>query len=73
MSLLQEVNKEISKLKTKLIKEAKTKGLYENFGNKETRQLRDKFFLQAFGNSIEQRQAMQAITDFELWCMEYTG
>ena len=38
-----DINKAIANEKNKLIKRAKTKGLYENFGQKEVRKLEDKY------------------------------
>ena len=53
------VNSEINKMKTALIKKAKSKGIYENFGQKEVRQLEDKY-----GYSPE-------VASFDNWCMNF--
>jgi len=64
----------IEHIKNSLIKKAKTKGLYENFGDKEIRALRDKFdyFDLQYGTEQERREA-KMIDDFAEWCMDYTG
>jgi hypothetical protein len=60
----------ISRARAKLIHQAKTKGIYENFGQKEVMQIREKFI-----NSIHQGQgagdASELINDFDQWCMTF--
>lgn len=51
--------KEINRIKTSLVKKAKSKGLYENFGQTEVRQLQDKY---GYTNEIQQ---------FDVWCMNF--
>jgi hypothetical protein len=53
----QEAQKEIDKLKIKLISIAKNKGLYENFGKKEVISLTNKY------GYIEE------VYQFDNWCM----
>lgn len=55
------MKKEIDKLKNKLINIAKTKGIYENFGQKEVSYLEDKY-----GYTPE-------VASFDEWCMNYCG
>ena len=64
----------IKKTKEKLIAQAKKKGLWENFGQKELSNLEDKFdyFNLCFGTPEDHRQA-RLISDFGRWCMNYTG
>jgi hypothetical protein len=50
---------DIAKVKKSLISKAKSKGLYENFGQKERRQLEDKY-----GNT-------PAIRDFDNWVSNF--
>lgn len=52
---------EICKFKKALIKKVKTKGLYENFGQKEVTILRNKYGY------------LGLIADFDNWCMTYDG
>ena len=55
----QEINERISSLKLMLIKKAQTKGIYENFGQKEVRKLQD-----IFGYTPE-------IEEFDKWAMNF--
>lgn len=67
------VMREIAKAKNKLIAKAKRTGLYENFGEKEARELSDKFnvsALSAYGSS-EERFIFNQIQQFEKWCMNF--
>lgn len=57
--------KDIEKEKNKLIGIAKTKGIYENFGQKEVRKLFSKY-----GETLEKRKL---ILSFEDWCMNFEG
>ena len=52
--------KDIEKAKSLLIKRAKTKGIYENFGQREVISLKDKY-----GNTPR-------ISAFFEWCINYT-
>jgi len=52
---------EIVKYKKSLIRKAKTKGLYENFGQLEVRKLSDKYGY------------LGLIAEFDNWCMNYDG
>lgn len=60
----------INRVKAKLIAEAKKKGVSENFGQKETRQLLEQ--CHPFGTP-EQRTINAMVMQFELWAMDYTG
>lgn len=53
---MKELN-DIKKAKEKLIRVAKKKGLYENFGQEEVRELQDKYGY------------TDAIREFDNWCM----
>ena len=61
------IEKAIKKAKTKLIREAKTKGLYENFGQREVREIRNMFSLESDTKTIKK------IKEFDNWCQTYTG
>ena len=52
---------EICKFKKALIKKAKTKGVYENFGQREINILVSKY------------GRLGLIADFDNWCMTYDG
>ena len=62
MTLLTAIKIESNKLKEK----ARLKGIYENFGQKEVRDLEDKY---ADGTTGK----IEAIQAFEIWCMDYCG
>lgn len=62
----------ISRERTKLIKIAKSKGLYENFGQKEVRKLEDKYInLSDYSNEMNNNRKL--IQSFDEWCMNYCG
>lgn len=62
---------EIQCQKQKLERRAKEHGLYENFGQKEVRQLRDKF-VDVSDYNTEMKNIRQAINRFDAWCMNFT-
>lgn len=64
-----QINKKISQLKTKLRK----RQIYENFGQKEVKQL-EEFIGPIFDYSYDERlRNIGIIRDFDNWCMNYTG
>ena len=62
----------ITTTKQRLIKKAQVKGIYENFGQTETRKLRDKYDCSDFGDT-QQRQDAKLVNAFEDWAMNYCG
>jgi len=66
------IDKALTKEQNKLIKIAKTKGLYENFGQKEVRKLEDKF-IDCSDYSEEMNKNRRLIQMFDEWCMNYCG
>jgi hypothetical protein len=62
----------ITREQNKLIKIAKTKGLHENFGQKEVRKLQDKF-IDISDYSEEMNKNRRLIQMFDEWCMDYCG
>ena len=65
-----DINKAIAKEKNKLIKRAKTKGLYENFGQKEVGKLEDKY-IDTSDYSDEMNNNRDLIQMFNEWCSTY--
>ncbi len=64
----------IEKVKKALIQKAKSKGIYENFGEKEVRMLKDKFdYNSLVYGSPDERKIATLIDNFDEWCMNYTG
>jgi len=59
----------IAKKKEKLIRIAEEKGIYENFGQKEVRDLRDKYDVYKYLK--DGRQACDLINRFSDWCSSY--
>ena len=66
------INKALTKEQNKLIKIAKSKGLYENFGQKEVRKLEDKF-IDISDYTDEMNEKRRLIELFNEWCMNYNG
>ena len=60
----KQLKKDISRIKKLLIHRAKKKGLYENFGDKEERKLRDKY---ETGYSGAGRENMDLLDNFSQW------
>ena len=68
--LTREINGTIKRLKEK----ARKKGIYENFGQKELRKLKDKYdYLSLNYGDKRQRQAANQIDKFEVWLIRYNG
>ena len=70
--VLSKVNSEINKYKKQLEAKWKSKGGYENFGQKEVRTLEDKY-IDSSNYSNEMNQVRKAIESFDNWVMNYTG
>lgn len=67
----KKIDTAINRAKKILIDRAKTNGIYENFGQKEVREIRDKFI--KYGDySTENWNNVSKLSVFERWCMEYT-
>lgn len=62
----------INREQNKLIKKAKTNGLYENFGQKEVAMLENKF-IDHSEYSHEMNKNRKLIQLFDEWCMNYCG
>ena len=67
-----QVRSSISKVKKQLMRKWKQKGGYENFGQKELSQMRDKFDYNPYGSSDE-RQIAKMLDGFDNWAMNYDG
>ena len=67
-----QVRSAISRVKKQLMRKWKQKGGYENFGQKELRQLQNKFDYNAYGDKDE-RQISHMLDDFDNWAMNYDG
>ena len=69
---------EINKIKKRLIKKVKEKGIYENFGQNEIRDLKDKYnYSDLCINDLclnkEQIKTRILINNFDDWCLNYNG
>jgi len=67
MDILIRISIEINKIKAKLIKKAKRKGLYENFGQKELREVEDRYE----DTRCTDYRAYKLIAEFGKWCMNF--
>ena len=61
----------INRAKKILIDRAKANGIYENFGQKEVREIKDKF-IDYCDDSTEMNNNRRKVDGFNNWCMEYT-
>lgn len=63
--------REVANTKAKLIEKAKTKGIYENFGQTEVRKISDKYSVNT-DYSEHWKVAQCVIKDFSNWCSSYS-
>jgi len=71
-SKLSKATVDIKKIKSQLGKKWKSKGAYENFGQKEVGKLEDKH-IDSSDYSTEMNTIRKAIQDFDKWAMDYNG
>jgi len=69
---MKTLQKDIKRMKKRLIAEANKKGIYENFGDTEVRKLQDKY-IDISSYTSEMNAKRQMIDAFADWCMNYTG
>lgn len=62
---MNEIKKDIKKYKKALINKAKRKGLYEDFGQKEVRKLKDKY------SDYMYKEEFEPIEDFNKWIINF--
>jgi hypothetical protein len=65
------LQKAIAKEQDKLINKVRTKGLYENFGQREVRKLEDRF-INSSSYTDEMNMNRLLIEGFNEWCMNYS-
>jgi hypothetical protein len=69
---MKKLLRDIETQKAKLIAKAKKTGIYENFGQREVLQLKDKYIDSS--NYYSEMNAMRgAISTFDDWCSSYCG
>jgi hypothetical protein len=68
--MIMDLKKEISKAKTRLIKQAKVKGISENFGQKEVRKIREAY-IDSIHREGNQPDDTGLIDQFDQWCMTF--
>ena len=61
----------IAKEQDKLINKVRTKGLYENFGQREVRKLEDRF-INSSSYTDEMNVNRILLSEFNEWCMNYS-
>lgn len=67
----RKIDTAINRAKKILIDRAKANGIYENFGQKEVKEIEDKF-IDCCDYSTEMNNNRSKVRVFENWCMEYT-
>lgn len=65
MDISMIIEKDIRKAKVKLINKARKTGIYENFGQKEVRELNDKYYNYTLCTPDN------LINQFDRWCMNF--
>ena len=65
------LQKAIAKEQDKLINKVRTKGLYENFGQREVRKLEDRF-INSSSYTDEMNMNRLLIEGFNEWCINYS-
>jgi len=66
---------DIKKYKNQLIKKARIKGLWENFGQNKVRKLEEKYNYNGYANQWSDKKELDTktqIDDFNDWCMNIT-
>lgn len=66
----KKVDTAIRRAKKKLIQEAQKRGIYENFGQKEVREIEEKF-IDISSYTDEMNQNRRKLKEFDNWCMNY--
>ena len=69
---MKALQRDIEKQKAKLIAKASKKGIYENFGQKEVRDLEEKH-IDISDYMDEMNEKRKEVLDFDDWCMDYCG
>lgn len=72
MDKIKKVIATIKKYKDRLIKIARERGIYENFGQKEVRDLKSKF-INSSEYSNEMNKIRKLIDGFDEWVLNYNG
>ena len=72
MKIETKLIKEIERTQNKLKERVKTKGIYENFGQREVSRLKDKY-IDISVYTDEMNRMRQHIDNFNNWCMIYNG
>jgi len=68
------IRTDIARAKRRLVAKAKTRGMWENFGDREVRKLKDKHdYLSLRYGCAEDRAKAALLEDFDNWCLNYTG
>ena len=72
MRTAKQIANKITKLKVGLVKRAKNKGIYENFGQAEVFELKD-YIGDVYEYPYLERKVIQnIINSFDEWCMNYS-
>lgn len=67
-----DIKKDIDKAKKALIERATTKGIYENFGQKEVNKVMEKH-LDSSSYTDEMEEKRRQVREFCDWCLNYNG
>ena len=67
----KKIDTAINRAKDMLINKARNEGIYENFGQKEIREIQNKF-IDCCDYSTEMNDRRKKIDNFNSWCMGYT-
>lgn len=70
-SIIKQLERDIKKNKETLLAKAKKSGITENFGEKEMRNLRDKYFWPTIEDYIVREKVRAMLQDFDNWCMDF--
>lgn len=68
----KKIDTAISRAKDNLINEARNNGIYENFGQNEVREIKDKF-IDSCDYSKVMNDNRNKVERFNNWCMEYVS
>lgn len=68
----KKIDTAINRAKNQLIKEGKKKGIYENFGQEQIREIEEKF-IDISNYSKEENKKRNILSSFSRWCYSYCG
>ena len=71
--IIKELQQDIKKYKKELVSKAMKKGIYENFGEQELRNINDKYSMFIYNYEFQELGGGERIINFRDWVETYEG